>query len=383
MQFTRIVIACLIAAGVASIAIALLLRLASPLGLVDRPDHRKLHIGQVPLIGGLAVFVGVLVAALWLGSHSHFIQILLGTTTVVALLGVIDDRHNLSVRVRVLVQAAAILTVVLSTGVQVRTLGHFLGHELHLGWASIPFTVMAVIGLINAFNLMDGIDGLAGLLALVGIAAMALLIDTGRNHRPVALMVMLAASLLPYLACNLGLVGRKIFLGDAGSMVLGYLIAWAMIRLSQQPGTGLAPADVLWCVALPVLDTIAVMYRRLRAGHSPFKPDRGHIHHILMNAGFSPRAALACLVAIATAMALLGRLAREFGETTSLLAFALLLAVYVLGINRIWWRQRARLARPVIQLAANDAYHGATDPGTPVRARLLELPSPQADRRIG
>lgn len=363
MQLTRIVIACLIAAGAASLAIAVLVRLAAPLGLLDRPDYRKLHIGPVPLIGGLAIFVGVLVASLWLGSHSTFIQVLLGTTALIALLGAADDRLNLGVRVRVLLQSTAILIVIFSTGVYVHTLGQFMGHDLILGWAGIPFTVVAVIGLINAFNLMDGIDGLAGSLALVSIVTMALFIGRGDLYHPMVLMALLGASLVPYLACNLGAAGRKIFLGDAGSMVIGYLIAWSLIRISQLPETRLSPVGVLWCVALPVLDTFAVMYRRLRAGHSPFKPDRGHIHHILMNAGLSARGALVCLIALAGSMALLGQSSRMFSHTVSLQIFVLLLVIYVFTVNRIWWRQRARLAHLVTQQAANDP-----DLGLPVQA---------------
>lgn len=381
MPLTTIIIACLIAASMAAVAIALLLPVASPLGLVDTPNQRKRHVGQVPLIGGVAVFVGLLAAALWLGNHSRFIEILLGTTVLIALLGVADDRHNLSVRLRLLLQTTAILIVIFSTGVYVHTLGQFMGHEVSLGWAGIPFTVVAVIGLINAFNLMDGIDGLAGALALVSIATMALFIGRGESYPPMMLMAVLAASMLPYLACNLGLVGRKIFLGDAGSMVLGYLIGWSLIRISQWPETRLSPVGVLWCVALPVLDTFAVMYRRLRAGQSPFKPDRGHIHHILMNAGLGPRGALVCLIALAGAIGFLGDASRRFDHAVSLQAFILLLAIYVFTVNRIWWRQRARLARSGRQEAANDP-----DLGVMSRARsrsrstsepVVELPACQ------
>ena len=373
VQFTTIAIACLIAAGVAAIAIALLVRVATPLGLVDYPDQRKRHVGQIPLIGGVAVFAGVLASALWLGSHSWFIQMLLGTTCLIALLGAADDRHGLSVRVRVLLQATAILVVIFSTGVYVHTLGKFMGHELSLGWMGIPFTVVAVIGLINAFNLMDGIDGLAGSLALVSIVSMALFIGRGEVYRPMLLMALLGASLLPFLACNLGVVGRKIFLGDAGSMVLGYLIAWSLIRISQVPDTRLAPTGVLWCVALPVCDTLAVMYRRLRARHSPFKPDRGHIHHILMDAGLSPRGALVCLIALAGAMALVGELSRKFAHGVSLQAFLVLLVIYVFTINRIWWRQRSRLAQMGKQEAANDPDLGATKPAVSAKPRVVVL----------
>ena len=162
MQDTRIVLACALAAGISAIALVLLVRLAEPLGLVDRPNSRKLHVGHIPLVGGLSVFIGVLCAALWLGGLSHFMRILLATSAVLALLGALDDRYDLSVRARLLVQTAAILTVIGTTGVYIHSVGHLFGHELTMGWVGVPFTVIAVIGLLNAFNMMDGIDGLAG-----------------------------------------------------------------------------------------------------------------------------------------------------------------------------------------------------------------------------
>ena len=121
-----------------------------------------------------------------------------------------------------------------------------------------------------------------------------------------------------------------------------------------------------------VMDTIAVIYRRLRAGHSPFKPDRGHIHHILMDAGLGARSALVFLIAVAGSIAFLGAMAGMFGETVSLQAFALLLAVYVFGINRIWWRQRVRRARLVSHTAANDPDLGVGNHARLARARTIE-----------
>jgi UDP-GlcNAc:undecaprenyl-phosphate GlcNAc-1-phosphate transferase len=354
MQDTRIVLACALAAGVSIVALVVLARLAEPIGLVDRPNSRKLHVGHVPLVGGLAVFIGMLAGALWLGGFSRFVQILLATSTAVALLGVLDDRYDLSVRARLLVQTAAILTVIATTGVYVHSLGHVFGHELTLGWMGIPFTVIAVIGLLNAFNMMDGIDGLAGSLSLVTIGAILLYSNTARIHGPTALMLLTGCALLPYLTANLGLVGHKIFLGDAGSMVLGYLFAWTLIDFSQATPKHISPVDVLWCVALPVLDTLAVMYRRMRQNKSPFKPDRGHIHHILLGAGLSPRRALVCLIALAATFAFFGSVIRMLDTEASLVTFGALLMAYTLTTTRIWLRQTGRRAGIAGPPAAND-----------------------------
>lgn len=338
------ILACLVAACVSALAIAVLRRLAGPLGLLDHPSERKHHVGRVPLVGGLAIFIGVIAGAFTYGKFQLFSYILLATAGVLVVLGALDDRFDLSVRARLLVQTIVILAVIGTTGVYIHTLGHIFGYQLELGWVGIPLTVIAVIGLLNAFNMMDGIDGLAGSLALVSIGAISLFAGSSALYSAKMLMALLTAAALPYLAANLGFLGRKIFLGDAGSMVIGYLLAWTLIRLSQTPGTHLSPVDVLWCVALPVLDTVAVMYRRLRQGKSPFKPDRGHIHHILLDAGLGPRRALVALVALACSFAFLGSVTHSMGagSGSNLIAFCIVSGVYIVAVTRIRVRQELR-----------------------------------------
>lgn len=341
MQYSRILIACLTAACVSALAIAILYRLAGAWGLVDRPDERKHHVGHIPLIGGLAAFVGVLAGALVDGQAPLFTNVLLATAAVLAVVGALDDRFDLSVRARLLVQTAAVLVMVAFTGVHIHTLGHLFGHEFELGLFGIPLTVVAVIGLLNAFNMMDGIDGLAGMLALVSIAA--IILYQGQPQWPgVIVLVLLAGALVPYLAANLGLVGKKIFLGDAGSMVVGYILAWTLIHLSQSgTNTELSTIDVLWCVALPVLDTLQVLVRRIREGKSPFKPDRGHIHHMMLRAGLGPRTTLVALVMLAILLALTGMLTHSLAPGSNLLAFGALTAIYVTAMGRFWQKQQS------------------------------------------
>ena len=341
MQYSRILVACLTAACISALAIAILYRFAESWGLVDRPDERKHHVGQIPLIGGLAAFIGVLAGAVVDGQAPLFTSALLATAAVLAVVGALDDRFDLSVRTRLLVQTGAVLTMVAVTGVHIHTLGHLFGREFELGVFGIPLTVVAVIGLLNAFNMMDGIDGLAGTLALVSIAA--IIMYQGQPQWPgVIVLVLLAGALVPYLAANLGLVGKKIFLGDAGSIVVGYILAWTLIHLSQSGNnTELSTIDVLWCVALPVLDTLAVMVRRIREGKSPFKPDRGHIHHMMMRAGLGPRTTLVALVMLAIVLALTGMLTHSLAPGSNLLAFGALTVIYVTAMGRIWQKQQS------------------------------------------
>lgn len=355
MLDTRTVLVCLFTAGTSVVALAVLARISVAIGLVDRPNARKHHVGEVPLVGGLSVLIGLLAGALWLHGLGIFGHTVLATAAVLALLGALDDRYDLSVRARLLVQTVAIAVVIGTTGVYIHSLGHIFGHELTLGWLGMPFTIVAVIGLLNAFNMMDGIDGLAGGLSLISIGAILLYSNITPTRGPAALMLLMASALLPYLASNLGLAGRKVFLGDAGSMVLGYLFAWTLIDFSQTSPRHLSSVDVLWCVALPVLDTLAVMYRRLRQGKSPFKPDRGHIHHIIMGTGLGARSTLICLIILASALAFFGSVVRTFGIAINLTVFSALVIIYILTATRLWRQQMAKHKILPNMQAANDA----------------------------
>jgi UDP-GlcNAc:undecaprenyl-phosphate/decaprenyl-phosphate GlcNAc-1-phosphate transferase len=339
----RVIFDCLVGACTSATAIFMLRRYALLLGLMDHPDQRKQHVGDVPLVGGLAIFMGITVGAAAYGHFHWFVKILIDTAMLLTLLGALDDRFDLSVRDRLLIQGIAILTVIASTGVYIHTFGHIFGYEVRLGWLGPPLTVVAIIGLMNAFNLMDGIDGLAGSLELVSIAAIVMFAEPPALQEMVVLLAMLATASLPYLITNLGFMGRKIFLGDAGSMLIGYMLAWALVRMSQTSQSHLSPVDVLWCVALPVFDTFAVMLRRVRQGKSPFKPDRGHVHHILMDAGLGPRTTLLALTTLAVSFALVGAIIAHAATSAglNLAAFCFTMMVYIMTVTQARARQEA------------------------------------------
>ena len=199
--------------------------------------------------------------------------------------------------------------------------------------------MIAVIGLLNAFNMIDGINGLAGSTALVAIGALALL---GGPSVALTPLVVMAAALVPYLLCNLGLFGARcrIFLGDAGSTLIGYILAWSLIRASQDvANTVVTPTDVLWCVALPVFDTLAIMIRRAFSGKSPFKPDRGHVHHLLMYAGTGPRTTLVILIGSALSLFAMGAFLSVRWPAASGMVFVMMLLAYTAFSTWVYRRQ--------------------------------------------
>jgi undecaprenyl-phosphate alpha-N-acetylglucosaminyl 1-phosphatetransferase/UDP-N-acetylglucosamine 2-epimerase len=335
MEEAKLVAASAIALAVTLFAIFSLRPLARRLGLVDKPGGRKAHKGRVPLIGGLCFFVGTVAGLAYLGYVDAFVASLLVPCALIVMTGAVDDLNNLSVKSRLVIQACTAWLVIGATGIYMENAGNLLGDaDIQLGLLGIPVTIVAVIGLVNAFNMMDGIDGLAAGMAMVTIATILLFAG---GHWPmlgvVLLLQVLFASLVPYLCCNLGWPdGRKIFMGDAGSTLIGFLMAWSLIYLSHQKVGVIAPVDTLWCVAIPVMDTLGVMHRRIRLGRSPFEPDRQHLHHLLVDAGFSPRVALAVILAAGLAIGGLGYLLRDAAELVSLTVFACVLLLYMVRL---------------------------------------------------
>ena len=337
MDDAKLVAASAIALAVTLFAIFSMRPLARRFGLVDRPDARKHHRGRVPLIGGLCFFLGTVVGLLYLGYIDRFVVSLLVPCALIVITGAVDDFGNLSVRSRLVIQTCAAGMVIAATGVYLDYTGQVFGSGgFDLGLAGIPITIIAVIGLINAFNMLDGIDGLAASLAMVSIGAIMLFANVGWPMLGVMLLLqVLFASLIPYLFVNMGWPdGHKVFMGDAGSTLIGFLLGWSLIFLSHRGVERIAPVDALWCVALPVMDTLAVMARRIRKGVSPFKADRQHLHHLLQDTGCSPRVTLAAIVTSSGLLALAGYALRNAPEMLSGGMFVVLLIVYVLRFQQ-------------------------------------------------
>jgi undecaprenyl-phosphate alpha-N-acetylglucosaminyl 1-phosphatetransferase len=328
-------LACLLAA----MAIPLLTPLARRFGLVDHPHGHKTHDRSVPLVGGLGVFLAVGVVAIPAG-----LVTIAGWPWVLAVLamlvlGVIDDLRPLSARVRFVWQIGVALLLIFGAGHRLVDLGDLVGQgTLALEWLAIPFTVFCVVGVINAFNMIDGLDGLSGSIALISLIALAYLAALS-GHSSVALAVSLVAgALVGFLAFNWPREGgAPVFLGNGGSLALGTVLAFLFVDLSQAPYRALAPVGALWLFAIPLIDTVSVMLRRLQEGVSPFKPDHNHVHHLLLRAGFSGPQTLWMLIGITAICALVAVLGVRLAWSQSLLALGFLL----LGCAYHGWAMRA------------------------------------------
>ena len=310
-------------------AIKILRPIAIDINLVDIPDDRKQHDGSIPLIGGLSIYFGLMVAIYITQPLPDNLFYLLMTASLVLLIGLLDDLKDLGIWPRILVQIISCVILLLFTDTCITSFGSPFGsNEIELGKLAIPFTIFAVVGLVNAFNMSDGIDGLAGSLAIVTIIGIILFDAVTKNPPLLGFLLMFSAALLPYLFTNL-ISSQKIFLGDAGSLLIGFILAWILVFLSQGDSRSMVPTSVLWCVAVPVIDTFTVCFQRIRTGKSPLSADRQHFHHLLLDAGFSPKKALLIILFCASSLLVLGLILQRVLPSASLSIFILITLIYI------------------------------------------------------
>ncbi len=317
-------------------------------GLVDRPNHRKRHHGAVPLVGGISVYIGVCLLPLLIPEPIPHFLIYLMCSGLLVMVGVLDDRFDLSIGVRLAVQAVVAILMMALAGLMLQHLGSILGPawDIALGPVRYFMTLVVVWAAINAFNMVDGIDGLLGGVSGVLFAGLGLLFYHHGN-RVLALwsFAMLAAT-LPYILLNLECLGRryKVFMGDAGSTMIGFTAIWLLLQGSQGPVSVIRPVTALWVIAIPLMDMVAIVYRRLRKGTSLFSPDRQHIHHLLMRAGLTPGQACLLITLVAALLAGVGIVGEMLAvpESVMFVLFLLVFGGYGYCIKRAW-----RVARVV------------------------------------
>lgn len=337
-------------------------RVAKKINLVDKPNERKHHSGAVPLIGGIAICLSFMLFLFQNPQsmpHSHHFAISLFVLVVV---GALDDKYDVSFKFRFVVQAFISLAMMYFADVKLHSLGDILGFgALHLGWLGYIITVFAVVGAINAFNMVDGIDGLLGGLSVVTFSAIGLLLLADGQATFAYTCLAIVVIMLPYILLNLGLLGRqrKIFMGDAGSMMIGFMVVWFLLCASQTKGEALIrPVTALWLIAVPLMDMAAIMIRRIRRGDSPFKPDREHLHHIFQRLGFSSAQTLLIICTLASLFAAFGMLS-EIMDVPEFIMFYLFLAtfcVYALMLSNVW-----RITKKLRQWMGMSEHPGSPD----------------------
>ena len=322
--------------GLASLVFILVLTpFAERLRLLDHPDHRKRHQNPVPMVGGLAIYLVILSAMMVLDPPQKLSWLMLSVSILVAV-GALDDAFGLGVRTRFASQILAALVMIAGGSFWIRSLGVDLwGLDAVAVWLGIPITIFAVVGLTNGFNMVDGIDGLAAGHMLVGLGSVGLTLyfTRGQVHQLEWLLILMSAVFAFWLV-NLSLTPlKRVFLGDAGSLLLGFVMAWTLIYYTQKPVALMHPVAALWCVTIPVFDTLVVIARRIKNKRSPFSPDRNHFHHLFVDMGIKPGMALALTLGLAIVVNAFGVwMTYAIAPVASLIAYGLLLMVFGYGM---------------------------------------------------
>ena len=273
------------------IAILVLRPVARKIGLVDKPGGRKTHSMDTPLIGGLGIYLGLLTGCLLSPNILAHYQSLLLISSLLLLIGLVDDFFPLPALLRMGIQVVAAWLMCTIGENQLISLGSlFSGSELLLGRFSILMTIFATVGVINAINMIDGMDGLSGGMVTICLLFMSIAAGlSGNNPALLSFSMLVIACLVGFLILNYRATFRKsalIYLGDSGSTLLGFILAWILIEGSQGGSERVIPAPVaLWFLAIPLMDTVYLFIARPLSGKSPFEPGTDHLHHLLARHG--------------------------------------------------------------------------------------------------
>jgi UDP-GlcNAc:undecaprenyl-phosphate GlcNAc-1-phosphate transferase len=324
--------------------------------LVDKPGGRKTHHGDIPVVGGIAMFIGCVFGMGLLPANQLFSMSLMSAAALVVLVGMLDDRFEISPVARLTAHlVAALLVLLTSSDLSIQTLGHPFGTDAvnFSALSAAAFTCVAIVGAINAFNMLDGMDGLAGTMAFIALVALAILTSSTADMTVGSIAMVCAGAVAAFLVFNIpAKFNRKIrcFMGDAGSTLLGFILACLCISASQGVGPRISPTTTLWIVAIPLYELLWTTTRRVLRGKSPFQPDRAHFHHKILDAGFGVRGAFFILICVGSMLAIAGIAIQESGVPDSVsfplwLLGGVAMVVLMQNANVLWKVLPARLRR--------------------------------------
>jgi UDP-GlcNAc:undecaprenyl-phosphate GlcNAc-1-phosphate transferase len=342
-------LACLLSA----LLIVWLRRPAQRFGLLDHAGGRKRHGDSIPLTGGLAITVAFVLALLVSGPVLSQYSVLLVALALLVAVGLLDDLGEVSPRGKLGVELIAALFMTSWAGHYLTDLGDlFARGPFELRNWGIPLTVFATVAVINGFNMLDGLDGLAGGLAFCVLGYFALfagMLDAVFAYKLLVVMLGAVAGFLLFNVPHPWRGSRRTFMGDTGSLILGFVVAWFSVELTQRSGERVAPVVMVWVVGLVLLDLLTVTLRRIIRRRDPALADRGHVHHLLLRRGMDAKQALAFLLGANVLLGAIGTVMWRVGvpDYLSFGAFMIVAAIY-LGVflfpSRLWRRKPRRSA---------------------------------------
>ena len=262
------------------------IHLARKYKCLDEPGGRRIHCEPTPRWGGIAFFLGILPVFCFIGLNRIFLSYLAASSLLV-LVGSIDDRKELDFSTKFMAMLAAITTVIFGGGIEIQQLGTYGSLGLvKLSILAVPFTYLCVIGVTNSINLIDGLNGLAGGLSFFASLFIGVAAYISRNFELAGVCMGFTGALAGFLLYNFG-TQASIFMGDSGSLFLGFSLSVFSILLTQDPKFRIEPLFPVLVLLIPIFDTLRVMGTRVFNGRSPFKADTTHLHHLLLSRGLS------------------------------------------------------------------------------------------------
>ena len=309
--------------------------LAYATGLIDYPGGRKTHGNPTPMTGGLGIYLGLLSISTLSPVLMAQYQALLLLSGLVLIIGIVDDMYDIRASVRLVCHGSAALGMALFADVKLDTFGDLLFFgPIQLGILSLPLTAFATVGVINAVNMSDGLDGLSSGLVTIALGFLSLSAMVAHADSVLSFSQLLGVTLIAFLTLNFRMLWKKsalVYLGDAGSTLLGFMLAWLLIASTQGSSAFIPPVYALWFFAVPLIDTVSLLIRRPLQGKSPFSPGRDHLHHRLQRAGFTQQQTVLTLYGAAIALASVGFAAHLAGvsEGVMFLLFMTLFGGYM------------------------------------------------------
>lgn len=324
--------ALLVAMAISFLMCPLVKSFAYKIGAIDVPkDNRRMHKKPVPRLGGLAIFMGFMVSILLFASIDHEMQGILLGAVIIVVLGVVDDMTPLRAYFKFIVQIVAALVAVFH-GVVIETLSNpnifSQSPYWNLGWIAIPVTVLWIVGITNAVNLIDGLDGLACGVSTISALTMLVIALLVSESGVAVIMASLVGACLGFMPYNRN--PAKMFMGDTGSTFLGYILATISIQGLFKYYAIVSFAVPFLILGLPMFDTLFAIIRRLAHGQNPMAPDRGHIHHRLIDMGLNQKQAVAALYVVSSILGLSAVVLTASGAVKAmLLMMTLIIVAYI------------------------------------------------------
>lgn len=326
-------IICLIAFIISSVAMPPLISLAHSNGVVALPGKRHIHTHPTPKFGGIAIALTVLLLSPFAYSFDRIVGAYMLSSALMLLLGIIDDVKGTGWKIKLIFSLSATSIVMFSTGLWFENLGNLFGFgDVHLGLWGIPFTFFAVFGIVNAINLIDGLNGLAAGVSAIALLAFAVFAYFSGNNTVLYISLANLGATLGFFRYNYP--KARIFMGDAGSMFLGYSLAFLSIILTQgQSDIGaMVPVIVL---GVPMFDTVRVLVIRVKNRRHPFAADKTHLHHLMMRSGIPQRRVVKTIWLLSILMSLIAFVLYKYEAWLMLLLFCSIMTVIGIFIENL------------------------------------------------